>query len=686
MTTTYTGSTSIQHYTLRFVLDFTQNISGNYSDVTWNLYLDKPAGNSDWSTWQSQWSVDIGGNGTGGYVTIDFRQYSTLWMGTGTTRIYHDAAGNPPAGMTVSAAFSESHALIGNASTSGPYNLPAIPRASMATFDHTSIDAGQVLTIYTNRASTAFTHTVKYTFGPQSGTILTGVTDQVQWIPPLSLLTAIPNSTAGGIVITTDTYNGSTLIGTTTNSLTITVPTSVVPTFTTVTNSENNTAVSTTVGQYVQNLSKLNLAITGASGAYGSTISTFQITAAGQTINASSGVTGTIASSGTVPIVGTVTDSRGRTASKTVNITVLAYAGPNIIGYTVQRATSAGVVDANGTYIRIDLNAAVPTLKNGATEKNALTYSISTRLRGATSWTAKSTNVAPGGIAFNSYVLVSPYAVETAWEVLVSVSDKFNTASVQSTVSTAAIFMHWASTGMGLGKFWERGGLDVYGPIYGNNGMQVLDTSFQVMRNLGALATGTDWNTLQSAGTYRTSDIGTNGPTGAYGFGFLEIISGNGGTTQRYTEGGGSRGMYQRVLWATANSWTTWGAHIPNPVVTPTTGALTYGSNYKVAASATWEQFSMTKTGNLVQAKGHIANTGAITFAGSTIYQIGTLPSGFIPAKQTMRPISVTPLSMGAAWVIAYPTGALSMAFQTGATISAADGWVIGFDVTWSIV
>jgi hypothetical protein len=634
--TTYSGATNLQGYPLRLVVDFTQNVAGNYSDVSWNLYLDRPAGQADFSNWQSSWSVNIGGNAYGGYISsYDFRQYSTFWLGTGTTRIYHDASGD--ALINVSGAFAESHALIGNASVGGSYDLPIIPRASQPTVDKTSIDAGQILTIFTNRASTAFTHTVKYTFGTQTGTVLTNVTDQVQWIPPLSLLTEIPNSTSGTMTITVDTFNGGTFVGWSSTTVTLKVPATVVPSFSTVTVSENNTTVSTAVGAYVQNLSRFNLAITGAAGAQGSTISSYKITVAGQTINAASGVTSAIANSGTVPIVGTITDSRGRTASKTVNATVLAYSVPAINGFTANRATSAGVIDANGTFLRIDLNAAVSSLVSG-TQKNALTYTISTRVRGATTWTVKSNNIAPGGLTFNSNVLLSTYAVETAWEVKVDVKDKFSTATVQSTVATAAIFMHWATTGMGMGKFWERGGLDVFGQIYQNNGLAVLDTS----------------------------DLATTSVQGIVELATLAEVTAGTDTTRVVTPAGLTSALNARDA--------------------TTTGTFTFGTLYKQAASATWEPFTLVKKGNLVTAKGHIANTGSVTFAGSTIYQLGTLPTGYIPAKQTMRPIAVTPLTMGGAWMIAYPSGALSMAFQAGATISAADGWVIGFDVTWSIV
>jgi hypothetical protein len=246
--TTYSGATNLQGYPLRLVVDFTQNVAGNYSDVSWNLYLDRPAGQADFSNWQSSWSVNIGGNAYGGYISsYDFRQYSTFWLGTGTTRIYHDASGD--ALINVSGAFAESHALIGNASVGGSYDLPIIPRASQPTVDKTSIDAGQILTIFTNRASTAFTHTVKYTFGTQTGTVLTNVTDQVQWIPPLSLLTEIPNSTSGTMTITVDTFNGGTFVGWSSTTVTLKVPSSVVPSFSTVTVSENNTTVSTAVGR-----------------------------------------------------------------------------------------------------------------------------------------------------------------------------------------------------------------------------------------------------------------------------------------------------------------------------------------------------------------------------------------------------------------------------------------------------
>ena len=97
------------------------------------------------------------------------------------------------------------------------------------------------------------------------------------------------------------------------------VDSSIVPTFTTITHSENNLTVKDIVGKYIQGLSKLNLAITGAAGAKYSTIKSYQITFEGVNYNTQSAVTNIIKGSGNLVVTGKITDSRGRTASKKCN-------------------------------------------------------------------------------------------------------------------------------------------------------------------------------------------------------------------------------------------------------------------------------------------------------------------------------------------------------------------------------
>ena len=68
--------------------------------------------------------------------------------------------------------------------------------------------------------------------------MLPGVGTSTSWTVPLSLANQVPNGVSGTCTITCKTYNGSTLIGTKTTSLTLTVPSSIVPEISTIAISE----------------------------------------------------------------------------------------------------------------------------------------------------------------------------------------------------------------------------------------------------------------------------------------------------------------------------------------------------------------------------------------------------------------------------------------------------------------
>lgn len=113
---------------------------------------------------------------------------------------------------------------MGTGSVSVSVPLATILRASEPSVSSSNVTMGNAVTIYTNRKSTSFAHTITYSFGSASGTIATGVGDNVSWTPPTSLASQILNSTTGTCTITCYTYSGSTLIGTKTVTLTLTVP------------------------------------------------------------------------------------------------------------------------------------------------------------------------------------------------------------------------------------------------------------------------------------------------------------------------------------------------------------------------------------------------------------------------------------------------------------------------------
>lgn len=477
-------------YSLVYVTtEGTIDINNNRSICSWSSRIDETTENGTWSNAAATWSAAVNGSTVGsGSKTYDFRSTNSVALGSGSVWVTHNADGTKT--VAVSAAVGGGTA-IGSASVSGSWAMSTIPRASQPTMSASSVDAGQSITILTHRASSSFTHTITYSVAGQTGTIATKTTvADVPWTPPLSLVQAITTATSATCTITVETFSGSTSLGKKSTSFSLKVPASIVPGFTTVTHSEATPGVATNVGAYVRGVSSLNLAVTGAAGAEGSTIKSYKIEVDGQTINAASGTTTPINASGTVPIKATVTDSRGRTATKTVNATFLDYGPPKFVTTpTAQRSLSTGAPNEQGTYLRVNINASVQSLLVSSVQKNALRYVVKVRPAAGGSWTTKS-DVTTTGIAFNNYVNIGTYSITDAYDVLVQIIDDFSTSEIIIKVPVAKVFMHWdASLGVGIGKYRENGALDVAGDIFLSG---TLTTPGEVTGNTGRFTSGGD--------------------------------------------------------------------------------------------------------------------------------------------------------------------------------------------------
>ena len=205
-----------------------------------------------------------------------------------------------------------------------------------------SVNMGSAVTVYTNRVSTSTTHTLLYTFGNTSGTIATNVGASVSWTPPLTLAAQIPSATNSVCTITCQSYNGGTLTGTRTCTLTLNVPSTVVPSISSVTVEDTNSTVATRIQAYVKMLSTLSVAITAA-GSYGSTVSSYRTSLDGVTYTtASFTASKKLSTAGDVTLTVTVTDTRGRTATYTETLTVLDYSYPSIRLFKADRCNSDG--------------------------------------------------------------------------------------------------------------------------------------------------------------------------------------------------------------------------------------------------------------------------------------------------------------------------------------------------------
>ena len=334
--------------------------------------------------------------------------------------------------------------------------LYTIPRKSSVSMSSGTL--GSASTISISRASSSFTHTLSYAFGSASGTITTKTTStSVSWTPALSLAKQIPNSTSGKVTITCSTYSGTTLIGSSTTTATLSVPTSVKPTLSALNVSRVDGDVPSSWGIYVQTKSQATLGISGAAGSYGSSISAYSISGGGYSSTSSSFTTGTLNSSGTVTFTAKVKDSRGRWSDeKTVSISVVAYSAPSFSSYTAQRCTSAGTVSANGTYCK----STVTFNYSACSSKNSITTATYYKKSTESSYTSASTTFSSGtAFTFGGGNLATDYS----YDIKFTLTDAFTTVSVVMTLSTASVLMDFKSggTGLAIGKVSEKDLLEV---------------------------------------------------------------------------------------------------------------------------------------------------------------------------------------------------------------------------------
>lgn len=486
-----------------------QDIPNNRSLIQRKLSITRTGGsgtarlNAD-----STWSI-TGGPARSGSFGYDFRNYTTLVLLDEQVWITHDADGTLSVSTTARADTVSGTPLGDALIPAKTVTSPTIARASRATFSPSStFDAGAAVTIETHRASTAFTHNITYSFGSQTGTVGNAVATDINWTPPLSMLSEIPNATSGPGYISVATYNGSTLVGTTTTAFTLRAPSTVVPSISAINVTDDNPATAA-IGGFVQGQSLLKATVVSA-GAYGSTIASSVFSVDGGT--AASGLTLPLPLSGTRVVSAAVVDSRGRSGAKTGNVTVLPYDVPKINDFTVERATAAGVPSPTDTSLRMTLNASASSLLVG-TQKNSLTITVKTRERGTTSWTTR--NVINTGLSYNTSVLITGgdiFAAAKAWEASIEVKDKLQTTIDFFTVSTAGAIVDATGDKQAFGKMVEASGptSQMQGPgrlydVWDVDGRKVLDAGDLASNADTQTGTATDKAVTPAALSSRTA-------------------------------------------------------------------------------------------------------------------------------------------------------------------------------------
>lgn len=287
-------------------------------------------------------------------------------------------------------------------------------------------------TITLTRYSTDFKHTITATCGTSTITVATGVqANSYTWTPPLDWCYQQASSIYVDVTIYCETFSGSTSCGTSQTTVTMTMPDSVKPSVT-LSVSDANSYASTYSG-YVQNKSQAKVT-TNTSGTYGSSISSTVITVGSASATASSG-TFDLPSSGTITIKATTTDTRGRSATTSTTITVLAYSAPVVQILSQYRCDSAGTAQTDGAYVKVTWSATVTSLNS----KNTASYSLKYRVRGASSWSSVSLS---GSYSVSGSTKIISASIDNAYDLCVTATDKFGTVeSSYRTITSAGALM-----------------------------------------------------------------------------------------------------------------------------------------------------------------------------------------------------------------------------------------------------
>lgn len=425
----------------------------------------------------------------------------TVWVASGTATVGHNADGSKT--VAVSASFNNADRgtyLPTTGSCSGSLKLTTIPRATVPSIDKPSLDCGSVIKFTGTSASSNFSHKLYSSWNGEEKLIATldkgSTAVSYSYTIPTSWEKNMPNTTSAIATFILETLNGNTVIGRKSINATVQVRSGVVPSIGTVSISDTN-SICAGIGQYVQSQSKLKFTI-ATSGNQGSTITSVSTKFNGQTYSGSTFTTQAIQNSGTLSYTITVTDSRGRTATKSGSVNVVAYNPPSLTNVSAKRANSSYAVDeSSGTYALLHFKVGFTSLSN----KNVTSFYIQYRASGATSWTKINSWA-------NNYTLNQDYkagnlftSTTTTYEIAFGVKDKFmSDYSWQIvTVTPTYTLINFGKDGKSLTFFGQDGNnanrLTVNGDL-AINSVKENTSSTKMLVNGGNTVMYRDWNKL----------------------------------------------------------------------------------------------------------------------------------------------------------------------------------------------
>ncbi|MFQ8724609.1 MAG: DUF859 domain-containing protein [Streptococcus thermophilus] len=408
--------------------------------------------------------------------------------------------------------------------------LTTIPRGSSVRVSDGFI--GNQVDISIDRKIDGATHTLRYSWYNKQGKIADNVGTSYKWTIPEDFANDIPNSTSGRGTIYVDTYINGNFIQTQSTTFTASVITNnMKPSLTGFTLTDANPVSQRVIPEsthFVSIMSLVKVTFNGAQAKSGATIAGYyaEIVGANNSVTENGGVLREVSVNKDTEMTlrGRVLDSRGIWSDWVeTKLMFLFYFSP-ALRFEVKRS------DKKLDILTIKRFAKIAPLTVNGVQKNTMKLTFTTRKFGS------DTEVLDNGQAGGSWSQVSEfnasdanlgnrYPADTSYIVTGKLEDEFTSTSFQVTVPTDEVIMTYDRQGVGIGKYRERGALDVAGDIYANNS-QI--QQYQLTNSSG----GPKWNVYDAnrfylPGQYILGPSAPGNPNGQWGFLFHYGYNGN---------------------------------------------------------------------------------------------------------------------------------------------------------------
>ena len=399
--------------------------------------------------------------------------------------------------------------------------LTTIPRGSSVRVSDGFI--GNQVDISIDKKVGSATHTLRYSWYNKQGKIADNVGTSYKWTIPEDFANDIPNSTSGRGTIYVDTYINGNFIQTQSTTFTASVITNnMKPSLTGFTLTDANPVSQRVIPEsthFVSIMSLVKVTFNGAQAKSGATIAGYyaEIVGANNSVTENGGVLREVSVNKDTEMTlrGRVQDSRGIWSDWIeTKLMFLFYFSPTL-RFEVKRS------DKKLDILVIKRFAKIAPLTVNGVQKNTMKLTFTTRK--VDSDNEVSDNGDAGGTwssisEFNASdaKLGNSYPADTSYVVIGKLEDEFTSTSFQDTVTTDEVIATYDRQGVGIGKYRERGALDVAGDIYANNS-QI--QQYQLTSNNG----GPKWNVdnannLYEPGQYILGPSAPGNPNGQWGF------------------------------------------------------------------------------------------------------------------------------------------------------------------------